>query len=52
VWVKGNVDAMDKYMAPNYVDHPNLPRYEEKEAVLAPGDNTLLHEREPLLLLL
>jgi predicted ester cyclase len=25
VWLKGNVDAMDEFMAPNYVDHPNLP---------------------------
>jgi predicted ester cyclase len=25
VWVKGNVDAMAEFMAPNYVDHPNLP---------------------------
>ena len=25
VWVKGNVDATDEFMAPNYVDHPNLP---------------------------
>jgi predicted ester cyclase len=25
VWVKGNVNAMDEIMAPNYVDHPNLP---------------------------
>ena len=25
VWLKGNVDATDEFMAPNYVDHPNLP---------------------------
>ena len=25
VWVKGNVDATDEFMAPNYVDHPILP---------------------------
>jgi predicted ester cyclase len=25
VWVKGNVAATDEFMAPNYVDHPNLP---------------------------
>jgi predicted ester cyclase len=25
VWVKGNVNAMDEFMAPNYIDHPNLP---------------------------
>ncbi len=25
VWVRGNVAAMDEFMAPNYVDHPNLP---------------------------
>jgi predicted ester cyclase len=25
VWVKGNVSAMDEFIAPNYVDHPNLP---------------------------
>jgi len=25
VWLKGNVAAMDEFMAPNYVDHPNLP---------------------------
>jgi predicted ester cyclase len=25
VWVKGSVNAMDEFMAPNYVDHPNLP---------------------------
>jgi hypothetical protein len=25
VWVKGNVNAMDEFIAPNYVDHPNLP---------------------------
>ena len=25
VWVKGNLAAMDEFMAPNYVDHPNLP---------------------------
>jgi predicted ester cyclase len=24
VWVKGNVAATDEFMAPNYVDHPNL----------------------------
>ena len=25
VWLKGNVAATDEFMAPNYVDHPNLP---------------------------
>jgi predicted ester cyclase len=25
VWVKGNVAATDEFMAPKYVDHPNLP---------------------------
>jgi predicted ester cyclase len=25
VWVKGNVDATDEFMAANYIDHPNLP---------------------------
>jgi predicted ester cyclase len=25
VWAKGNVAATDEFMAPNYVDHPNLP---------------------------
>jgi hypothetical protein len=25
VWVKGNVNAMDEFMAPNYADYPNLP---------------------------
>jgi predicted ester cyclase len=25
VWVKGNVAAMDEFMAANYVDHPGLP---------------------------
>jgi hypothetical protein len=25
VWIKGNVAAMDEFMAANYVDHPNLP---------------------------
>jgi predicted ester cyclase len=25
VWVRGNVAAMDEFMAPDYVDHPNLP---------------------------
>jgi predicted SnoaL-like aldol condensation-catalyzing enzyme len=25
VWLKGNLAAMDEFMAPNYVDHPNLP---------------------------
>ena len=25
VWIKGNVAAMDEFMAPNYVDHPGLP---------------------------
>src|ERR687897_851267 len=25
VWVKGNVAATDEFMAPDYVDHPNLP---------------------------
>jgi predicted ester cyclase len=25
VWVKGNVAATDEFIAPNYVDHPNLP---------------------------
>jgi predicted ester cyclase len=25
VWLKGNMDAMDEFMAPNYVHHPSLP---------------------------
>jgi predicted ester cyclase len=25
VWIKGNVAAMDEFMAANYVDHPGLP---------------------------
>ena len=25
VWVRGNLAAMDDFMAPNYADHPNLP---------------------------
>ena len=41
-WNKGNLAAVDEFMAPNYVDHPILPG-------LPPGAEGMKHFREHLL---